>query len=141
MKLKTFKTENPRNWNIKTDTRTMSANRKGGFFSFNSKAIRDFDLRPGNRVVVAKDTDSRNDWYVRFVEAGDETGTKMRVGREHKGDKVYSMRTQNRAASDAILDSVKVTYSATFIIATTPTKMPDGTTWYRILTANPIRTR
>ncbi|MCM1225112.1 MAG: hypothetical protein NC548_62745, partial [Lachnospiraceae bacterium] len=121
--------------------RTMSANRKGGFCSFNSKAIRDFDLRPGNRVIIAKDTDSKNDWYIAFVEPENEAGTKLRIGLGHKTSKIYSMRTQNRAASGAILDSVKATYSATFIIAATPTQMPDGTIWYRVLTANPIRTK
>lgn len=141
MKLKTFETENPRNWNIKTDTRTMSANRKGGFFSFNTKTIQDFNLKLGDRVVVAQDEDSRNDWYVRFVEAGNETGSKLRVNRENKGKRIYGMRTNNLAASTAILDSVRATYSATFIIATTPTKMADGTIWYRVLTANPIMTR
>lgn len=141
MNLDIYKNANPRTWDIRTDTRTMSANRKGGFCSFNSKAIRDFDLRPGNRVIIAKDTDSKNDWYITFVEPENETGTKLRIGRGHKTSKIYSMRTQNRAASGAILDSVKATYSATFIIAATPTEMPDGTIWYRVLTANPIRTK
>lgn len=139
MNLNIFKNENPRTWEIRKDLCTMSANRKGGFFILNSKTIQDFGLRPGNRMIIAKDSDSRNDWYITFVGADNEAGTKLRIARGHKNSKIYSMRTQNRAASGAILDSVRAIHSATFIIAARTTEMPDGTIWHRVLTANPIR--
>lgn len=140
MNLDIFKNDNPHMDDRRPQARTISANRKGGFFTLNSKAISELGLIPGIRVIIAKDKDSRNDWYLTFTEPDDEMGTKLRAGRR-KTQQIYAMRTQNKAAVNSILNSAKALYSATFILAATPTKMPDGTTWYRILTANPIRTK
>lgn len=141
MKLKTYENENPRMWNPRFDAMTVSANRKQGYFAFNSKSIRDLGLAPGKRVLIARDEDSRNDWYVRIADETDETAAKLSYGGAKSLRQIYSLRAYNRAASGAICDSVKATYSVSFILAANPTKMPDGTVWHRILTANPIRTR
>lgn len=113
----------------------INANRKGGYFSLNVKAVELFGLKPGVCIVVAKDEDSRNDWYLTFGE-NLEIGTKLRL--LHRRRRINSMRTQNKEAVNDILNSVKAEQSATFLISKSP-KLIDGQTWYKILTAKPIR--
>lgn len=115
----------------------INANRKGGYFSLNVKAVELFGLTPGCCIVVAKDEDSRNDWYLTFGK-NLEIGTKLRF--IHHGRKISSMRTQNKEAVNDILNSVKAEQSATFLISKSP-KLVDGKTWYKILTAKPIKIR
>lgn len=112
----------------------INANRKGGYFSLNIKAIELFGLEPGCRIVVANDEDSRNDWYLAFGN-NLENGTKLRLTYRKRSN---NMRTQNKEAVNAILNSVKAEQSATFLISKSP-KLIDGKTWYKILTAKPIR--
>ena len=114
----------------------VNANRKGGYFSLNIKAIELFGLEPGCRIVVANDEDSRNDWYLAFGN-NLENGTKLRLTYRKRSN---NMRTQNKEAVNAILNSVKAEQSATFLISKSP-KLIDGKTWYKILTAKPIRIR
>lgn len=102
--------------------RLVNANRKGGYFSFNSKCIRELGLTNETRILIAKDEESRNDWYVAFGEKLD--GMKLRA--------------QYKTAAIEILDSVKAEKSATFLLAAKPTEQ-DGIEWYRIMTATPIR--
>ena len=113
----------------------IKANRRGGYFSFNITATEVFGLEPGCRIVVANDEDSRNDWYLAFGN-NLENGTKLRL--LHCRRKIDSMRTQNKEAVNGILNSVKAEQSATFLISKSP-KLIDGKTWYKILTAKPIR--
>lgn len=113
--------------------RLVNANRKGGDFSFNSKCIRDFGLDNDIRILIAKDTDSRNDWYVAF---GSELPGGMKLRAQGKPTSGY--RAQYKTAAVEILDSVKAEKSATFLIAAKPIEQ-DGIEWYRIITANPIR--
>lgn len=115
----------------------INANRKGGYFSLNLKAIEVFDLKANYRIVVAKDEDSRNDWYLTFGN-NLENGTKLRL--MPHGKRINNMRTQSKEAVNAILNSVKAEQSATFLISKLP-KLIDGQTWYKILTAKPIRIR
>lgn len=112
----------------------INANRKGGYFSLNIKAIELFGLEPGCRIVVANDEDSRNDWYLAFGN-NLENGTKLRLTYRKRSN---NMRAQNKEAVNAILNSVKAEQSATFLISKSP-KLIDGKTWYKILTAKPIR--
>ena len=112
----------------------INANRKGGYFSLNIKAIELFGLEPGCRIVVANDEDSRNDWYLAFGN-NLENGTKLRLTYRKRSN---NMRTQNKEAVNALLNSVKAEQSATFLISKSP-KLIDGKTWYKILTAKPIR--
>lgn len=114
----------------------INANRKGGYFSLNIKAIELFGLEPGCRIVIANDEDSRNDWYLAFGN-NLENGTKLRLTYSKRSN---NMRTQNKEAVNAILNSVKAEQSATFLISKSP-KLIDGQTWYKILTAKPIRIR
>lgn len=134
MKLKIYKRRKSQVHARPSLVQMINANRKGGYFSLNIKAIELFGLEPGCRIVVANDEDSRNDWYLTFGN-NLENGTKLRLTYRKRSN---NMRTQNKEAVNAILNSVKAEQSATFLISKSP-KLIDGKTWYKILTAKPIR--
>lgn len=113
--------------------RLVNANRKGGYFCFNSKCVRDLGLGNGKGILIAKDDESRNDWYVAF---GKELPESMKL--RAQGKPISGYRAQYKAAAVEILDSVKAEKSATFLIAAKPIEQ-DGIEWYRIMTATPIR--
>lgn len=113
--------------------RLVNANRKGGYFSFNSKCIRDLGLTNETRILIAKDEESRNDWYIAF---GKELPESMKLRAQGKPTSGY--RAQYKTAAIEILDSVKAEKSATFLLATKPIEQ-DGIEWYRVMTATPIR--
>lgn len=134
MKLKIYKRRKSQVHARPSLVQMINANRKGGYFSLNIKAIELFGLEPGCRIVIANDEDSRNDWYLTFGN-NLENGTKLRLTYRKRSN---NMRTQNKEAVNAILNSVKAEQSATFLISKSP-KLIDGKTWYKILTAKPIR--
>lgn len=137
MKLTIYERKKPSVKAKASETRLLSANRKGGYFSINVRLTEDLGMTGTERVLIAKDDESRNDWYISI--GGDlENGSKVRAMGGGK-DKSFYMRFQNKAAVEDILDSVKAEASASFIVATKATMMPDGSTWYRILTAIPKR--
>ena len=112
--------------------RLVNANRKGGYFNFNRKCIQELALTTETRILIAKDEESRNDWFVAFGQELD--GIKLRS----QGKPKTGYRAQHRSAVIKILDSVKAEKSATFLLAAKPIKQ-DGIEWYRIMTATPIR--
>lgn len=140
MELTIYKKKKPHAPGLKSVMRILSANRKGAFFSINVRLMLDLGLTGGERVLIAKDDDSRNDWY---MTAGADVidGSKTRPMGQGKSGRPVSMRFQNKGAVEALLDSVKADYSASFIVATRPTRMKDGRDWYRILTATPRQKR
>lgn len=138
MKLTTYDRKKPSVTAKPSETRILSANRKGGYFSINVRLIHDFKMNGNERALIARDEDSRNDWYI-IVGEDIGNGSKVRpIGLTRNG-KPNSMRFQNKAAVEDLLDSVKASASASFIVATRPTRMPDGRDWYRLLTSIPKR--
>lgn len=111
--------------------RLVSANRRG-YFGFSCKCVRELGLTNETRILIAKDEESRNDWYIAFGQEPD--GVKLWA----QGRPINSYRAQNKAAAIEILDSVKAEKSATFLLAVKPI-VQDGIEWYRIMTATPIR--
>ena len=97
--------------------------------------IRTLHLSAGDRVIVAQDLESRNDWYISFgVESSE--GYKMsqlRTKQPGKGLVAY----YSREAVNSILNSVRAEKSATFLVGTNSPKQYNGRIWYRILTSTP----
>lgn len=118
---------------LKAQERLVTVNRKGGYFSFNGKCMRDLGLSNETKILVAKDEDSRNDWYIAF---GKELPESMKL--RAQGKPTYGYRAQYKLAVREILDSVKAEKSATFLLAAKPIEI-DGIKWYRIMTSTPIR--
>lgn len=138
MKLREYAKKKPTVRAKASEVRMIAANRKGGYFSINVRLYEDLGLTAGQRILVAKDEDSRNDWYVTFGSDDLPRGTKLQSIRS--GAKPRSLRTHCKAAVYDLLDSVKAEQSASFMVALKP-KMVGGKAWYRIMTANPVRKR
>lgn len=90
--------------------------------------------------MIAKDEDSRNDWYFTLTFIPKE-GAKIRVASRNKSGEPNSVVFYNKAAANEILNSVDALDSATFIVAARTTAMPDGKEWFRIMTAIPKKKR
>lgn len=116
--------------------RLVSVNRKGGYFSFNTQCTQQIGLNTDSRMLIAKDEDSRCDWYVAF-DKGQSEGMKLTPqGKQRES----SYRVQHKTAAEALLNAVKAERGATFLIAAKPVHI-DGIDWYRIMTANPLSKR
>lgn len=92
-------------------------------------------LEPGNRLLIARDTESRNDWYLSFSEESGE-GYKIKYLRVRRPSVGMTTNYQKKMVKD-LLASVKAQRSASFYVATGNPTIHDGKTWYRILTSNP----
>lgn len=135
MRLEIIKRETP-GTRERAIERIVSINLKTGYLSFNSRCTSDFGLSRETKVLIAKDGDSRNDWYLAI-------GTRLpgdgdRISLVEQGKKTSTYRGMHRTAAREILASVKAEKSASFIIAAKPV-VQDGVEWYRIMTATPIR--
>lgn len=111
----------------------INIHRKGQV-CLNGHIVNYLDLQVGDQMIMAKDTDSRNDWYIAF-------------GKEINGYKMSALHAKNKGRMLAayfslrgitdILTSVNAEKSASFILSLRNPKEQDGVKWYRILTAVP----
>lgn len=106
-------------------------------FYLNAQLLQDLRLTDGKRIIIAKDEDSRNDWYFTITS---DSGAKIRICYRNKNGDPVSAVFYCKAAANEILNSVNAMNAATFIVAAKPTMM-DGRTWYRIMTAIPKNTK
>lgn len=121
-----------------SEQRMICVNRKDDSFTINVRLTQDLGLIPGQRILIACDEDSRNDWYVTF---GDKKlAGSSKLTKASKDRKSLYLRAVNRQAARDLLDRIGIEKSATFMVALKP-KHDGGKAWYRIMTANPIRKR
>ena len=110
-----------------------------GRIALNAFLVRALNLNSGDRLIIAQDTDTRNDWYISF---GDDSTEGYRLSqRRAKQPGRGLLACYCQEAIIKILDSVKAETSATFLVGTNSPKQYEGRTWYRILTANPTYIR
>ena len=105
-----------------------------GHIGINVFLQRTLRLKPGDRVLIAKDTDNRNDWYLSFGTPEQEGYT---IGYLRNNPEIGMVAAYNKSMIEDILTSVKAEKSASLFVATGNPSIKDGRTWYRILTANP----
>lgn len=118
--------------------RILCINRGAYRFFFNARLTRELGLRGGERILIAKDEDSRADWYLSIT---DNQGARLRITRRDGSGEPASAVFYNKAAANEILNAVKAINSVSLFVAAKPTRMPDGSEWYRIMTAVPKRIR
>lgn len=140
MNLTTFKKPDYKPTPRKSDKPLINVCRKSCQFTMNVWFGKHLGLEGGEQIVIAKDEDSRNDWYLRVGKELTDYPCITKINKTlRNGGKYPYFRARNKAASHALLDSVGAVTAATFLIAARPTKMPDGTLWYRIITSRPER--
>lgn len=106
-----------------------------GQISLNGHIVTTLNLHVGDQLILAKDTESRNDWYITFSKE------------EIKGYKMSALHPKTRRnmlgaycsmkGIEELLASVKAEKSASFILSMNNPKEHDGLIWYRILTSIP----
>lgn len=112
----------------------LNVNLNTGSFYLNDLIRADLDLKNGMPVLVAKDEKSGK-WFISFDEGLN--GFRLHRLNNSKG---YCPRLMfgSKEPAHLLLDEVKASVGATFIVAQKPTII-DGHTWYRIITNPPAR--
>ena len=113
----------------------ININRNKGQVTLNGHIVRTLDLHAGDQLILAKDIDSRNDWYISFSKE-DIKGYRMSVLHPKNKGHMLSAYCSTKGIED-ILTSVRAEKSVSFILSLNNPKQHDGMTWYRILTAVP----
>lgn len=121
--------------------RTLAVHRPSGRFTLSVKAVEELGIKSGDTIALAKDEESRDDWYLTFETDGLESNSinvRTSEGKNRKQSRIAEFR--NKAAAREILDALGIPNAATFIIATRGIQQ-DGRTWLRIITTKPTRTK
>lgn len=112
----------------------VNVNLKSGGFYLNDLVRLELDLKNGQEVLVAKDEKS-NKWYITF-----DSG--LQGFRLHKlsnqGGHQDRLCFISRRPAHLLLNEVRATRAATFMLAKNPTTIDDHK-WYRIITTDPVR--
>lgn len=113
--------------------KTITFSKRDRTFSLSSLAVSDLDINLDHKVLIAKDEDSKNQWYFSFSKEYN-NGFKLR---QKKSKDYTSIICSCRGAVDCILKDFKAEKSATFLIGEKP-KNIDGFLWFPII-PNPIK--
>lgn len=112
--------------------RTISVYMSNGSITFSSLAAKDLGITENSKVLFAKDTDTRKDWYF-AVSQSFENGIKVRTKKNGGIYKdVLSLSCSCRVVVESILSDHKATKNAIFLISAKG-KSVDGVTWYQVL--------
>ncbi len=138
MKLEIFDKSNCRQTGSRAGYRSLNINRKNKAISFSQVAIRDLGLSTGSRVSVARDCESRNDWYIR-VDKGNTDGMQIRA-KKNSGycKKLTTLYVGSSFISSRLLDSLGAKKGASLLIAAKTVDI-DGVQWYQLITSKPLR--
>lgn len=117
--------------------KTISFYKRDRTFSISSLAVLDLGVTLDHKVLIAKDEDSKNQWYISFSKEHN-NGFKLR---QKKSGGVCKDRMtiicSCRDVVDCILKDFKAEKSATFLLGEKP-KQIDGLSWFHII-PNPIK--
>ena len=116
--------------------RTVGINRNSGRFTFNVKSIDELGIKAGMFAIIAKDTDSRNEWYVCISEQNI-CRNKIHIRKYAHFERTRVATFMNRKLAAEILDLLNAQNSAKLIISERPVQ-DKNRVWYRLLTSTPI---
>ena len=117
--------------------RTIAIYKSNGSLSFSSLAASELELTLKHRILIAKDTDTKNQWFISVSEEY-ENGIKLREKKNGGMCKdVVTFACSCRQVVDAMLQDVKAEKNALFMLGK-KAKEIDGKLWYQIV-SKPIR--
>lgn len=112
--------------------RTMSVYASNGSITFSSLTAKDLGITENTKVLFAKDTDTRKDWYF-AVSSSFENGIKVRPKKNGGMCKdVVSLSCSCRVVVESILQDYKATKNALFLVSA-KCKEIDGVKWYQVV--------
>lgn len=126
MKLIIYSKENARSGKI--GERTCRVNKETGLITLSREAVKQYELREGDRILLANDEENKKDWF--FCKTTDETGFALK---DNKG----TFQFRNAFLAELLLNSLKIAKSAVFFIEKEP-EVVDGTDFYPLMTSKPM---
>jgi hypothetical protein len=138
MNLEIFDSRNRAVRTSRAGYRSMSINRKNKVISFSRLAASELGLTTESRLSMARDTDSKNDWYL-CVDRRNVEGMQLH-SRKNTGycKGIETLYVCSGAISSRILDSVGAKKGVTFLISKKPVEI-GGLQWYQVITSKPLR--
>lgn len=138
MKLKIFNKESAGSGRIQSTVRSINVNRKNGRVVISAALRQSLDIKGGDRLMFAKDEESKNDWYLCITH--DEAGYSIyeKPGGKNGRYATHSLYATCKMAAAELLDAIKADRAASLLVAAKPTQI-DGTDWYQIITTKPLR--
>ena len=112
--------------------RTISVYMSNGSITFSSQTAKELGIKEDSKVLFAKDTDSRKDWYFAVSDSFD-NGIKVRPKKNGGMCKdVVSMSCSCRIVVESILSDHKATKNALFLVSAKGKEI-NGVNWYQIV--------
>ena len=137
MKLQVFDKNNSTSKAGRPKYKTISFYKRDRTFSLSSLVVSDLDISLDHKVLIAKDEDSKNQYYISFSKEHN-NGFKLRQKKSGGYNKEHiTVICSCRDVVDCILNDFKAEKSATFLLSEKP-KQIDGLYWYAII-PNPIK--
>lgn len=121
----------------RSGVRSINVNRTSGAITFSKAAQKEMKIQVGQRVIVAQDEESKNDWFISFSDNINGFQLNQRKNSGWAKDCEPSLYFVNKFVANKILDCVKAQKSASFLIGITPIK-EDGRDWYKIVTSKSL---
>lgn len=117
--------------------RTISVYGTNGSISFSVLCVQDLSITEETRVLFAKDTESRKDWYI-SVSPEHEDGIRVRTKKNGgRMKEVVTLSVSCRVVVDNILADHKANKNVTLLVSSKGKKI-NGVTWYQIV-SRPLR--
>ncbi len=112
--------------------RTISLYKSNGSITFSSLTAKELGITDKSKVLFAKDTESRKDWYF-AVSSVFENGINIRPKKNGGTCKnVVSLACSCRVVVESILQDHKATKNAIFLVSAKGKEI-DGITWYQVI--------
>lgn len=99
---------------------------------------KDLNLEANTSLIIAKDSDSKCDWFVAFGVDNDNAYRLLVKNNGSKECRQQSLYTTARQVVQGILKNLKGKQAASLLVGNTPVDI-DGVKWYKLITAKPIR--
>lgn len=138
MKLQIFDRSNAHVAPNRADYRAISLNRRNAKMTFTKRAATELNVGDYQSLIVARDTDSKNNaWYMRLTKTDEGIPVRLKNGTGYCKS-VQSYICCSRVVTGKLLDSLNAESGATLLIAQNPITI-EGEEWYELITSKPIR--
>lgn len=117
--------------------RSISVNRRNARVTLSAILVQEMDIKPEMSLFLARDTEAKCEWYIRFDNSADGLCVRSHKGGGYaKG--VVSLGITSRGITTKLLESCKAERGLSLLVAKTPTKI-NGQEWFQLITSKPLR--
>ena len=117
--------------------RSIGINRRNARVTLSAILVKEMDIKPAMSLFLARNTEAKCEWYIRFDNSSDGLCIRSRKGGGYtKG--VASLGITSRSITTKLLESCKAERGISLLVAKTATKI-NGQEWYQLITSKPLR--